>query len=435
MKKFLALFIRHWAKGPGKLLLTLFAVALGTGILILSFSTSMILKEQITDQLHQGGSVLFVANGEWGADGEIDQERPPQWDSEAPANVVAYGGTISYAAPVVIPNIDEITVGNSSYTLRSAVATAPEYFEIMGLDIVAGVYMTDTDIEQGGVKKVWISQEMAEMLFGSSEEAIGKFVIPPGQKISRGLGRNQEQNLITQYRVAGVFSSPSEVARRSFGIGDVIFPYTSQIPPEMNLQVMKNYMSGIFAVKSSESSVEKVQAEVGQILTTLYGDDVSVTVWEGNPKGVSTYQEELRQAVTIFSVSVNILGIVLLLTSSLGIFSIMVVEALSRRRDIALERALGASQLQVVKEFWSWSFLLSCLGAILGVVFSLILAKPVLNTIVPLVGEFSGDTALHLSPLAVLGGVSLALVCGGILGLLPAFSAVKGHIADVLREG
>ncbi len=127
---------------------------------------------------------------------------------------------------------------------------------------------------------------------------------------------------------------------------------------------------------------------------------------------------------------------VLLVTSSLGIFSIMVVESLSRRRDIALERALGASQGVVVREFWSWSFALSLLGGVLGLLLALILAGPVFGTMAPLLGELSGafTGSLTLNPLAVLGGLALAMGCGGVLGLLPAVSAVQGGIADVLRE-
>jgi ABC-type antimicrobial peptide transport system permease subunit len=83
---------------------------------------------------------------------------------------------------------------------------------------------------------------------------------------------------------------------------------------------------------------------------------------------------------------------VLLLTSSLGIFSIMVVEALNRRRDIALERSLGASQNRIIREFWSWSIGLSLTGAALGVIFSLLFSHPVLNTLSPLVGEFQASS-------------------------------------------
>ena len=133
---------------------------------------------------------------------------------------------------------------------------------------------------------------------------------------------------------------------------------------------------------------------------------------------------------------ISICGIVLLLTSSLGIFSIMVVEALGRKREIALERSLGASQIRVVKEFWSWSIMLTLFGAIIGVLLAFLLEKPVLGAMAPLLGELSDEFAQNsgIQISSLISGFLLALGCGGILGLLPAFSAVKGNIADTLRE-
>jgi ABC-type antimicrobial peptide transport system permease subunit len=114
----------------------------------------------------------------------------------------------------------------------------------------------------------------------------------------------------------------------------------------------------------------------------------------------------------------------------------MVVELLGRRREIALERAIGASQADVVKEFWTWSVALSLIGAVVGILIALPLSGPVLKTISPLVGEVSTQftAAAGLTLPSVLEGLLLALGCGGVLGALPAFAAVKGNISDTLRE-
>ena len=253
--------------------------------------------------------------------------------------------------------------------------------------------------------------------------------------LNRGPG-NREQNVIISFNVTGVFETPPEVARRAYGIGDVLFPYTSLLPSGGNVQQMLDFMSGLFIIRSEGASAARTAAAVNQVLAAGYGDDIDVLVWEGSVNGESNYMEELRNTVSMFSVSVNILGIVLLLTSSLGIFSIMVVESLSRRREIALERALGASQKLVVREFWNWSITLSLAGAVLGVILSLLLAKPVMNSLSPLLGEVAGqfqaDSGIAAS--AVLVSVALALGFGGSLGLLPVLSAVKGNIAETIRE-
>jgi len=435
MKKFILMLVRHWSGSPMKIMLTLSALALGTGILILSSSAGMILKELTDRQLNEQGVILYAANGTWDAAGEVDQNRPPEWDSDAPASVVSGVEEVLAAVPVTAPPFHQITVNGQSWNLRKAVGTGPDYFDIFSLDLAAGSPMTDEDIEMGR-KRVWISEEMAQLLFGSAEEAVDNWIQPPGEMLSRGPGRNRQQNVVIQYIVAGVFETPTEVARRSYGIGDLIFPYTSLIPSGMNSRVAMDMMAGQFVVRSDGSSAEKTSASIRQALTASYGDDIDILVWEGSPEGESSYMEELRRSIRIFSVSLSLLGLVLLLTSSLGIFSIMVVEALNRRRDIALERSLGASRAAVVKEFGIWSITLSLTGAAAGVILSLLLARPVLSTLSPLVGEVSASfsEAAGLRGIAVLQGIALAVLCGGILGMLPSFSAVRGNIAETLRE-
>jgi len=189
-------------------------------------------------------------------------------------------------------------------------------------------------------------------------------------------------------------------------------------------------------VKSSSTSIDKTTSEINQIVESSFGIETEVTTWEGNMDGISNYMNELRQTISIFTVTLNILGIVLLLTSSLGIFSIMVVEALGRKREIAIERSLGASKFRVIIEFWQWSVMLSFIGALLGVILAYLISKPVLGTLTPLLLELTENINLgsSIKPLSLLLGVTLALGCGGLLGVLPAFSAVKSDISDTLRE-
>ena len=428
------MLIRNWSGSPVKILLTLASVALGTGILILADSAGRILDEQIKRSLERDGLILYAANGEWDSDGRIDQVRPSEWDADAPALLVSDLEQVSLAVPVSEPRFDQITTNGKSYNLRSAVGTGPDYFDVFSLELIAGVPMSEEDLTLG-TRKVWISSEMAGLLYGSPAEALGQWIQPPGEVLNRGPG-GRDRNMVIQYSVAGVFASPSEIARRSYGIGDLIFPYTSLISPGGNIQMMKDMMAGQFVLKAYESSAEKVQAGVAETLSQNYGYDISLVVWEGSPGGSTEYMDQLRSSVRIFSVSLSLLGMLLLFTSSLGIFSIMVVEALNRRRAIALERALGASRGIVIREFWSWSLALSLTGAIMGVVIALLLARPVLSTLSPLMGEVSGNFARAAGVRfgSVLFSLSLSVLFGGVLGVLPSLSAVRGNIADTLRE-
>lgn len=435
MKKFLQMFLRQFRKSPVKMLLTVCSVALGTGILVISFSASSAIASRLSAGMAESGSVLYVSNATWNTDGSLEKVRPGEWDADAPSKVVSDSGVAEAAALIVSVPFDEFAAGGSSYRLRSAVGTEPEYFDIFGLELAAGAPMSESDVTDGA-KRVWISEQLATMLFGSAEGAVGEQLQTQGSVFRRGPASDPGRNMLAYYTVSGVFADPAEVARRSYGIADLLFPYTAMIDTtESNASFQKKMMAGTFAVRTTGASVKRAEAAMREALAASYGDDISVAVWEGSTKGPSTYLEQLRQAIRIFTVSVNMLGFVLLVISSLGIFSVMVVELLGRRREIALERAIGASQLAVVREFWGYSVALSVMGALVGLLVALALSDPVLRTLAPLLGEVSADfSSVGLSAPAMLGGFALALVCGGVLGALPAFGAVRGTIADTLRE-
>lgn len=89
----------------------------------------------------------------------------------------------------------------------------------------------------------------------------------------------------------------------------------------------------------------------------------------------------------MFTIQVNILGFVLLIISSFGIFSIMVVESVERRREIALERTFGAVKTTIMKEFWALSTTLSLIGEAAGTSMAFLLKKPFLDALSPFLAE------------------------------------------------
>lgn len=430
--------LSHWRKSPVKITLSVLSVALGTGSLAISFSASAIARNQLTMSVAKTGAILYVADATWNPDGSMERVMPDDWDAAAPDKVAAESGAVKAAALVSDTPFGQLTAGTRTYRLRSAVGTTPRYFDVFSLGLVAGDAMLASDVEQGS-KKTWISEDLATVLFGSAKDALGKQVELPGRMIRR-YPATDEQATGTYCAIAGVYSTPNEIARKSYGIADLILPYTAMLPSEMDQTIERRIMPSAFVVRSSASCAAKAEAAIRSVLEEDYprndGKPLSIAVWEGSPRGASTYLKELRRTISLFSVSVDILGLVLLVISSLGMFGLMVVEILGRRREIALERAIGAAKSQVVWEFWTWSAALSCIGAVIGILIALVLAAPVMRTIAPLVGEVSDQfrAAAGLTPASIAGSFAMALGCGGALGALPAFAAVRGNIADTLGE-
>ena len=140
--------------------------------------------------------------------------------------------------------------------------------------------------------------------------------------------------------------------------------------------------------------------------------------------------------MNIFTLVVNILGFVLLITGSIGILSIMLVEILARTKEISLERALGASKSTIIREYFARAITLSLLSSAIGIILSIIFARPLTQLLLPLFATMGITEATGgvLNPFAILIGTGVALVIGGVFGVFPVFTTLKTGIAEGIRE-
>ena len=110
------------------------------------------------------------------------------------------------------------------------------------------------------------------------------------------------------------------------------------------------------------------------------------------------------------------LGAVALLVGGIGVANTMVISVLERRYEIGLRRSLGATRGHIRVQFLAESLLLSVLGGGTGILLG------------------SGVTAVYATlqdwptvvPIWVIaGGITAALIIGGVAGLYPAMRAAR----------
>jgi ABC-type antimicrobial peptide transport system permease subunit len=205
----------------------------------------------------------------------------------------------------------------------------------------------------------------------------------------------------------------------------------------VNVAMIQRFMLSTLAVRVQGLSFQAAQAQIRAALSAQYGDSVAVQVWEGTPRGETATLQEARNTVATFSLVVNLLGFVLLITGSIGILSIMLVEVLGRSREISLERALGAARSVITREYFLRSVIVSGLSAVVGVVLALALSRPLQELVVPIfrgvtVAELGGNI-VGVVPVAVSVGASLLV--GGVFGIFPVLPALHTNISDGMREG
>lgn len=123
--------------------------------------------------------------------------------------------------------------------------------------------------------------------------------------------------------------------------------------------------------------------------------------------------------------------IVVLLVACANVAGLLLIRAIRRQREVAVQIALGAPASAVVREPMTESLLLSCGGAALGLAFAGMALHGwtrLLPDTLPRVGEIGMNGA-------VAGfAVTLAMGTGFLCGLAPAFAALRTTVNDALRQ-
>jgi ABC-type lipoprotein release transport system permease subunit len=423
--------VENIRKNPIKSLATFLSVGVGVGILIFALSISQLFNELLDEKLSADGRVLVVSNSELQSDGSYDRVRPGQLDLNASEIVAISVEGIDYAE-IITPSIwNEISADGKKYNLRNVVGSGPSYFSIMGLNLISGEMMTETMLEKSE-KVLWLTEQAAIALFGSADQAIGQQIQSP--EVNAGRGNRESRTTPPVFTVAGVYDDVDELKRKAYGIADVLVPYNSMLPSTVNERFVNTFLANAFVVKVQNN--DNAEAQIRSVLASEYGDDLIINVWEGTTQSPSDLLEDTRQSVQLITTIINILGFILLVSGTIGILSIMLVEIISKNRDIALERALGASVVQIIKKYLMQSLMLSGISALIGIGLAYFFSAPLAETITTI---FSGISPTEIegsivSVSAILVGVTSAMVFGGVFGVLPLSSIVRRPISEGIRD-
>jgi putative ABC transport system permease protein len=118
------------------------------------------------------------------------------------------------------------------------------------------------------------------------------------------------------------------------------------------------------------------------------------------------------------------LGAVALLVGGVGIANVMVISVMERRGEIGLRRALGATRRHIAVQFLGESLLLSGIGGVGGVL---------LGALVTAAYAASQGWDVLIPTVAIVGGMTAALLIGAVAGLYPAMRAARVSPTDALR--
>ena len=379
-----------------RFLLTGLGMVIGTASLILVVTIGLTGKQYVLNLIQGIGANLIYAEYEGGAQRITNTAPDPLKIEDMQAALEQVPGIVT-ASPVL--DLDErVPVGNGKERDLRILGVYPEYRTVRNLVLVSGRFF-DAQDEQSHNKVGLITERLANELYGSSEDAVGK-VIPLSHLPFTVIGTFRER--------VNTFGE-SEVTTNTF-----VIPYS-----------VSRYFT-------ETATVKLIYFSVADPLMVEQATDQIRRVIQARHRAESVYNvTNLTQLVTVADKTANALTMVLLavaavvlLVSGIGIMNIMLATVSARIREIGIRKALGATNREIRYQFLSEAILISVGGGLIGVVIGLALPYSV---------RFLTEYRVPVSGLSAIVAILVSSLVGILFGTVPAARAARLDPVESLR--
>lgn len=273
--------------------------------------------------------------------------------------------------------------------------SGPQFPEAFHMSVASGRFLPHDEFQSARAFAV-LGSKAKEELYGNTN--------PLGTRLRVGGNR---------YTVVGVMASKGQVL--GFDMDDTVF-----IPASRALELFnRDSLMEIDVIYDPDVPVDRVVEEITRILKARHGrDDFTITPQE-------KMLDVLGSVLDVLTFAVAAIGGISLLVGGVGILTIMTISVTEKTGEIGLLRAVGARRSQILALFLSEAVLLSMLGGVAGLAFSLTLVRG-LHLFIP-------TLPVHTPWSYAMLAEAVALFIGLLAGVMPARRAAHLDPVEALR--
>ena len=275
------------------------------------------------------------------------------------------------------------TVAHGERRRRVAVVgTTSGFLEARRLRMGTGRFLPEGELERGAAVAV-LGAKLARELFGNEN--------PIGQTVRVGEWR---------MRVIGLLKPSGR--QLGLDLDDLVI-----IPAPTAMKIFNlSSLSQILIDAGAGSNIEATKERTLALLAERHDEEDVTVITQDSVLG------SLNEILVALTLAVSGIAAISLAVAGLGVMNLMLVSVSERTQEVGLLKALGATRRQIQTVFLAEAILLSLCGALAGIG----LGWAIVAVGVALYPSFPASPPLW----AIAGVLTLAVLVGGIFGVLPA---------------
>ncbi|MCL2480306.1 MAG: ABC transporter permease [Spirochaetaceae bacterium] len=374
-------------------LLTSLGIIIGVGSVIVMVAIGDGSRIQIESQLSSMGTNLITVTPRRGT---TIPNRLTKADSEKLRNEASYIRAVSG-----IRQRNFSIVGGSSNWSTTVMGVEPDYLIIRNWDVQEGDFFEEKDLASRN-KVAVLGTTVASELF--------KTEYPIGQSIR--IGTNH-------FKVIGVLEKKGVGAMGNDQDDVVMVPLDTALTRLSQTQTLNSIALSVIR----EDYMTQAQKEIDIIMREAH----NITQYGAATFDIMNMADLIATVSKTSQVLTNLLAAIAgvsLVVGGIGIMNIMLVSVTERTREIGIRMAVGARKRDILFQFLSESIILSLIGGIIGIIFSILVCK-FLTTFMSI--------QTYVNPVVILISVLFAAIVGIFFGYYPARKAAGLYPIDALR--